>query len=208
MYVMITGLSSLSVTLVAVSMQPALAADRVKIANGTLQSNAAAKDGVRSFKGIPFAQPPVGDLRWREPQPAANWTGVRDGSEFGSRCMQTQVYKDMIFRDKGISEDCLYLNVWTPKNASRGKLGVMLWFYGGGFAAGSSDEFRYDGEELAKKGIIVVECNYRLGIFGFFSHPELTKESAHHASGNYGLLDQLAIWLAGTGGPVLVASRR
>ena len=171
---------------------PKVMAEDVTTANGVVNGTLGEDGTIRIYRGIPFAAPPVGDLRWREPQPAANWTGVRDGSEFASRCMQTRVYSDMVFRDQGISEDCLYLNVWTPKDAGNKKLGVLLWFYGGGFVSGSSDEFRYDGEALAKKGIIVVECNYRLGIFGFFSHPELTKESPHHASGNYGLLDQAA----------------
>ncbi len=171
---------------------PKVVAAEVKTANGAVNGTLGEDGTIRIYRGIPFAAPPVGELRWREPQPAANWKGVRDGSEFGSRCTQARVYADMVFRDKGGSEDCLYLNVWTPKNAGKGKLGVMLWFYGGGFASGSSDEFRYDGEALAKKGIIVVECNYRVGVFGFFSYPELTKESPHHASGNYGLLDQVA----------------
>jgi para-nitrobenzyl esterase len=171
---------------------PKVAAGVVKTANGDVDGTLGEDGTVRIYRGIPFAAPPVGDLRWREPQPPANWTGVRDGSEFASRCTQARVYADMVFRDKGNSEDCLYLNVWTPKNPGKKKLGVMLWFFGGGFTAGSGDEFRYDGEALAKKGIIVVTCNYRLGVFGFFSHPELTKESPNHASGNYGLLDQTA----------------
>ncbi len=171
---------------------PKVPAGAIKTANGMVDGTLGADGTMRIYRGIPYAAPPVGDLRWREPQPTANWTGVRDGSQFAARCMQTQVYADIVFRDKGISEDCLYLNVWTPKDAGKKKLGVMLWFYGGGFAAGASDEPRYDGEALAKKGVIIVECNYRLGVFGFFSHPELTKESAHHASGNYGLIDQSA----------------
>lgn len=171
---------------------PKVMASEVTTVNGVVNGTLGEDGTIRVYRGIPFAAPPVGDLRWREPQRAANWTGVRDGSEFGSRCMQTRVYADMVFRDKGISEDCLYLNVWAPRNTGNGKLGVLLWFFGGGFYAGSGDEFRYDGEALAKKGIIVVACNYRLGIFGFYSHPELTKESPHHASGNYGLMDQVA----------------
>lgn len=171
---------------------PKVPAGEIKTANGTIDGTLGADGTIRIYRGIPYAAPPVGDLRWREPQPAANWTGARDGSQFASRCMQTQVFADIVFRDKGINEDCLYLNVWTPKDAGKKKLGVMLWFYGGGFTAGAGDEPRYDGEVLAKKGVIIVECNYRLGVFGFFSHPELTKESSHHASGNYGLIDQAA----------------
>ena len=106
--------------------------------------------------------------------------------------MQARIYGDMIFRDNGPSEDCLYLNVWTPAAPSPGHLPVMVWIYGGGFTAGSASEPRQDGENLAKKGVVVVSMNYRLGVFGFFSHPELTKESGHNASGNYGLLDQMA----------------
>src|SRR5580704_867095 len=171
---------------------PKVAAGEVTTANGVVNGTLGEDGTIRIYRGIPFAAPPVGDLRWREPQAPASWTGVRDGSEFASRCMQTRVYADMVFRSKDNSEDCLYLNVWTPKNATGKKLGVMLWYFGGGFVSGSSDEFRYDGEALAKKGVVIVTCNYRLGIFGMYAHPELTKESAHHASGNYGLMDQSA----------------
>src|SRR3984885_6658079 len=172
---------------------PALAADRVKTANGILESNSAPTDGVRSFKGIPFAQPPVGDLRWREPQAVKNWTGARNADQFGPRCMQrTSPGADMGFRSNGMSEDCLYLNVWTPAKSSGEKLPVMVYFFGGGFMAGDGSEPRYDGGSLAAKGIVAVTVNYRLGVFGFLAHPELTKESPHHASGNYALLDQNA----------------
>jgi para-nitrobenzyl esterase len=106
--------------------------------------------------------------------------------------MQGAIFKDMVFRDSGPSEDCLYLNVWTPASSAQAHLPVMVWIYGGGFGAGSASEPRQDGENLAKKGVVVVSFNYRLGIFGFFSHPELTKESPHQAAGNYGLLDQVA----------------
>src|SRR5690349_18412021 len=189
-----TGLSLPSVLLIAVStMQPALAADRVKTANGVLQSNAAAKDGVRSFKGIPFGQPPVGDLRWREPQPVKNWSGVRNADEFGPRCMQrTGPGSDYWFRSNGMSEDCLYLNVWTPAKSSNEKLPVLVYIFGGGFQNGDGSEPRYDGENMARKGMVAVTLNYRTNIFGFFVHPELAKESPHHAAGNYGLLDQVA----------------
>jgi para-nitrobenzyl esterase len=160
-------------------------------ADGVVQGALSADGSVRTFKGIPFAAPPVGALRWKAPQPVVKWTGVRKATEFGARCMQTQIYADMIFRDAGANEDCLYLNVWAPEGA-KGKLPVMVWIYGGGYTAGGSSEPRQDGAELAKKGVVVVSMNYRLGIFGFFSHPELTKESPQGASGNYGLLDQLA----------------
>ncbi len=169
----------------------AFAADRVKTVNGMLESTAAPKDGVRSFKGIPFAAAPVGDLRWKEPQPVKNWADVRNADQFGPRCMQRSG-GDYWSRSNGVSEDCLYLNVWTPAKPGSGNLPVLVYFFGGGFTNGDGSEYRYDGESMARKGIVVVTVNYRLGIFGFLSHPELTKESAHHASGNYGMLDQVA----------------
>lgn len=170
----------------------AMAADVVKTDKGVVQGTTSADSKVRIFKGIPYAAPPVGDLRWKEPQPAASWSGVRKAAEFGPRCMQTNVFGDMVFRDKGPSEDCLYLNVWTPAKNAEAHLPVMVWIYGGGFVAGASSEPRQDGENLAKKGVVVVSMNYRLGIFGFFALPELAKESGHNAAGNYGLLDQAA----------------
>ena len=159
---------------------------------GMVEGTTSADGKVQIFKGIPYAAPPVGDLRWREPQPAAAWEGVRRATEFGARCMQARVYNDMVFRDKGPSEDCLHLNVWTPAAKPGAKLPVMVWIYGGGFQAGATSEPRQDGEHLAHKGVVVVSMDYRLGIFGFFSHPWLSAESPHHASGNYGLLDQAA----------------
>ena len=168
-----------------------LAQDRVTVANGMLEGKQEAS-GVRSFKGIPFAQPPIGALRWQPPQPPKNWEGVRKADKFGPRAMQRPIFGDMGFRSDGLSEDCLYLNVWTPSKSSKAKLPVLVYFYGGGFVAGDGSEGRYDGESMAKKGIVTLTVNYRLGVFGFFSHPELTKESPHHASGNYGLLDQHA----------------
>ena len=150
---------------------------------------------IRIFRGIPFAAPPVGDLRWREPQPVVPWSGVRQATEFAPRCMQQPLFSDMMFRSAAPSEDCLYLNVWTPAKldgAPHHKLPVLVYVYGGGFMAGDSSEKRYDGAALARRGIVVVTMNYRLGVFGFFSHPELTANSPHHASGNYGLLDQVA----------------
>lgn len=165
---------------------------RVHTANGVVEGVISADDQVRTFKGIPYAAPPVGPLRWKEPQPAAAWEGVRPASEYGARCMQGAIYSDMIFHDNGPSEDCLYLNLWMPAHPATARLPVMVWIYGGGFAAGSTSEPRQDGGNLSKQGVLVVSMNYRLGIFGFFSHPELSKESGHHASGNYGLLDQVA----------------
>jgi para-nitrobenzyl esterase len=177
----------------AVATHAASAADRVKTANGILESTLAPKDGVRSFKGIPFAQPPVGDLRWREPQPVRNWKGVRNADQFGPRCMQrTAPGADYWFRSNGMSEDCLYLNVWTPAKSDKERLPVLVYVFGGGFQNGDGSEPRYDGENMARKGMVAVTINYRTNIFGFFVHPELAKESPHHAAGNYGLLDQVA----------------
>jgi para-nitrobenzyl esterase len=165
--------------------------DKVQTAGGTLESTTVSKEGVRTFRGIPFAAPPVGDLRWKEPQPVKSWTGVRSADQFGARCMQ-RGGGDYWFRSNGMSEDCLYLNVWTPAKSGTANLPVLVYIFGGGFQNGDGSEYRYDGESMARKGIVVVTVNYRLGIFGFFSHPDLTKESAHHASGNYGMLDQVA----------------
>jgi para-nitrobenzyl esterase len=170
----------------------ATAADRVKIDAGTLEGTVNSDSSIRIFRGVPFAAPPVGNLRWQPPQPVRPWTGVRKADQFGPHCVQGQVFSDIVFRDKEMSEDCLNLTVWAPSKPTAARLPVYVWFYGGGFAAGCEDEPRYDGESFAKKGIVVVNVNYRLGIFGFFSHPELTAESAHKASGNYGLLDQMA----------------
>ena len=163
---------------------------KAKVVEGTLQGAWDERTGVRSFKGVPFAAPPVGDLRWREPRPAKPWRGVRLADRFASRPMQLPLFGDMIFRSPGTSEDCLYLNVWAPPQGKR--LPVLVYFYGGGFQAGAADEPRYDGASMAKRGIVAITVNYRLGPFGFLAHPELTRESPHRASGNYGLLDQAA----------------
>jgi para-nitrobenzyl esterase len=146
---------------------------------------------VQVYKGIPYAAPPVGDLRWSAPQAVAAWEGARKATAFGPRCTQGRIFGDMVFRDE-MGEDCLYLNVWTPAESPSAKLPVMVWIHGGGFAAGSASEPRQDGERMAGKGVVVVGINYRLGVFGFLAHPELTKESPRRASGNYGLLDQVA----------------
>ena len=162
----------------------------VKIANGTLEGTN--ESGIRTFKGIPFAQPPVGQLRWREPQPVKNWQGVRKADKFGPRAMQRAIFGDMNFRSNGMSEDCLYLNVWTPAKSANEHLPVLVYFFGGGFVAGDGSEPRYDGESMARQGIVAITVNQRLSVFGFFAHPELTKESPHRSSGNYGLLDHTA----------------
>ena len=173
------------------SVVPVLAADRVKTTNGTVEGTTE-QSGIRAYRGIPFAAPPVGDLRWRAPQPVKNWEGVRSATQFGPRCVQAALFSDMNFRSNGMSEDCLYLNVWTPAKSGSDRLPVLVYFFGGGFVAGDGSEPRYDGESMARKGIVSLTVNYRLGVFGFMAHPELTKESPHHASGNYALLDQNA----------------
>jgi para-nitrobenzyl esterase len=170
---------------------------QVTISNGTLEGTLNASTGVNSYKGIPYALPPVGDLRWKAPQPPANWSGVLKADHFSHMPMQKRVYDDMIFRADTMSEDCLYLNVWTPTRSATAKLPVLVYFYGGGFLAGDGSEARYNGESMAQKGIVAITINYRLGIFGFFAHPELSAETSYHGSGNYGLMDQSAalVWV-------------
>jgi para-nitrobenzyl esterase len=157
---------------------------------GKVKGTLSADGQVRAFLGIPYATPPTGPLRWKPPQPAASWSGVRSAESFGHRCMQPKLYADMIFRDPGQSEDCLTLNVWTPTQTDNAHLPVMVWIYGGGFTTGGTSEPRQDGEHLARKGVVVVSMNYRLGVFGFFALPTLPSESTKHAAGNYGLMDQ------------------
>lgn len=188
-------LKAVSTIVFAVLAIGGAAAAQVRTDSGAVEGSSSADGKVQIFKGIPYAAPPVGPLRWKEPQPATPWDGTRKATEFGARCMQANIFGDMVFRDNSMSEDCLNLNVWTPKASAGANLPVMVWIYGGGFQAGATSEARQDGENLAHKGVVVVSMNYRLGIFGFFSHPDLTKESPHHASGNYGLLDQAAALL-------------
>ena len=162
------------------------------VENGIIEGNYDTKTGIQTYFGVPFAKPPVGNLRWKAPQPADNWQGVKETKKFGPRPMQKIVFGDMNSRSNGLSEDCLYLNVWTPAKRTTKGLPVLLYYYGGGNAAGDGSEPRYDGESMAKKGIVVVTCNYRLNIFGFLAHPELSAEAPYKASGNYGMLDQAA----------------
>ncbi len=162
------------------------------IENGIIEGNYDTKTGIQTYLGVPFAKPPVGNLRWKAPQPVENWKGVKETKKFSARPMQTVVFGDMNSRSNGVSEDCLYLNVWTPAKRSTKDLPVLVYFFGGGFVAGDASEPRYDGEAMAKKGIVAVTVNYRLNIFGFFAHPELSAEAPYKASGNYGLLDQAA----------------
>jgi len=164
----------------------------VKIDTGRIHGKKSDDGQVRVFLGVPYAAPPVGSARWKPPQPTFRWNGVRETTSFGSRCLQPDIFHDMQFRDPEGSEDCLTLNVWTGAKDKHSKLPVMVWIYGGGFVAGATSEPRQDGEHLAHKGVIVVSMNYRLGLFGFFVHPELAAESLQHAAGNYGLMDQTA----------------
>ena len=168
----------------------------LKLDSGEIGGGVESAPGIRAFKGIPFAAPPVGALRWTAPQPVAKWSGVRDASKFGDVCIQPPGQGRLnIANMEGsppTSEDCLYLNVWTGAASANEKRPVMIWWFGGAFTEGGGSVPLYDGTALAKKGVIVVTMNYRLGAFGFFTHPALTAESPHKASGNYGLMDMLA----------------
>ena len=148
--------------------------------------------GVKKFLGVPFAQAPVGELRWKAPQPVLPWEGVREAKQFGDDPMQPNIFGDMNFRGSGRSEDCLYLNIWTTAKTTADALPVLIYFNGGGLMAGSGSEPRYDGSSIAKEGVIGVTANYREGIFGFFAHPDLTAASDYKGSGNFGFLDQVA----------------
>jgi para-nitrobenzyl esterase len=148
-------------------------------------------NGIVSFKGIPFAAPPIGALRWKAPQPVKPWTGVRQASSFGTSCMQDAAIAKVFNAPEGVSEDCLYLNVWTPAKSAGESLPVMVWIYGGGFALGQTSVPLYDGTKLAEKGVVIVSVAYRVGAFGFLAHADLSRESGK-GSGNYGLQDQIA----------------
>jgi para-nitrobenzyl esterase len=173
---------------------PVSAAPQVKVAQGRLQGiELSAPTPVNAFLGIPYAAPPVGALRWRPPQPAVRWQGVRMADRFAARCMQQPLFADMMFRSPASSEDCLALNVWTPAGRKSGSgLPVLFYIHGGGAIAGDGSERRYDGASMARQNMVVVTINYRLGVFGFLATSDLAAEASDHAAGNYGLLDQAA----------------
>ena len=174
---------------VAVGAGSALA--QVKTTAGMLEGTAADDGRLRVFKGVPYAAPPVGPLRWKAPQPVAAWTGTRKADSFGAQCHQPPIFGDIVF-DRPASEDCLYLNLWTPAKEATAGLPVMVWIHGGGYQAGASHEPRHDGVRLANNGVVLVTINYRLGVFGFFAHPALSSDDPRGTSGNYGLLDMIA----------------
>jgi para-nitrobenzyl esterase len=168
------------------------AAAPLRLETGEIADPAPDAFGLRVFKGIPYAAPPVGELRWKPPQPVQAWDGVRSVAEWGPRCMQSNRLGDIDPLNKRMDEDCLYLNVWTPAKSGSVGLPVMVWIHGGSNLNGAGSQPEYDGGHLASKGVVVVTINYRLDVFGFLAHPELTKESGTGSSGNYGLLDQIA----------------
>jgi para-nitrobenzyl esterase len=174
--------------MVVAAMTMTAASAAVKVEQGLLEGKA--EDGLTVYRGIPFAAPPVGDLRWRAPQPAAAWKGVRQATSFAPQCVQGGFGPPDA--KTPMSEDCLYLNVWTPAKAATDKVPVLVWIYGGGFNAGGTSIPGYSGEVLAKKGVVLISIAYRVGNLGFLAHPELTAESPQHVSGNYGLLDMIA----------------
>jgi len=187
------GLAAAALLMVTASTVSAADAPAVKIDSGRLSGTLAA--GVAAFKGIPFAAPPVGALRWRPPQPVAAWSGVRSAASYGSDCMQLPFPGDAAPLGVPPAEDCLYLNVWTPAGVVAkpdAKRPVMVWIYGGGFVNGGSSPAVYDGSAFARDGVVLVSFNYRLGRFGFFAHPALSAEAAGGMEGNYGYMDQIA----------------
>ncbi len=179
-------------TLLALSATAATDPLTVKTALGKVHGKAIHDGKVSAWLGLPYAAPPVGDLRWRGPQPDAKWSGTRDAANYGSHCAQNHVFDDMVFQDNGPSEDCLYLNVYAPAGSGKdAKLPVMFWIHGGGYSGGGSNEPRHNGDFLPLKGIVLVTINYRLGVFGFLATEDLAKE-ASGAAGNYGLWDMIA----------------
>ena len=183
------GRACLAVAACVLSLTAAAEILTAKVTGGRVQGVAASN--VAAFKGIPFAVPPVGELRWQKPQPVAAWQGVRAADAFGPSCIQDPAMLTFAQAPPGVSEDCLYLNVWTPAQSARERLPVMVWIYGGGFAIGTTGSALYDGTRLAEKRVVLVSVAYRVGAFGFLAHPELSRESGK-GSGNYGLQDMIA----------------
>jgi para-nitrobenzyl esterase len=178
----------------AIGLATAARADSltVKTALGKVHGKTINDGKVKAFMGLPYAAPPVGELRWKAPEPAAKWKGERDATKYGNHCAQGHVFDDMIFQDGGDSEDCLYLNVYAPADAKdKSKLPVMFWIHGGGYSGGASSEPRHNGDFLPTKGVVLVTINYRLGVFGFLATADLAKE-ANGVAGNYGMLDMVA----------------
>jgi len=164
----------------------------VKTEQGKVHGKLINNSKVRAFLGLPYAAPPIGQLRWKAPEPPAKWRGVREATQYGARCMQGNEFDDMVFQDSGPSEDCLYLNVFTPADATpESKLPVMFWIHGGGYRGGSASEPRHDGDFLPTKGVVLVTINYRLGVFGFITLPGLAEETGG-STGNYGLMDMVS----------------
>ena len=186
--------SALSVLGILISFSSFALADplTIKTPQGRVRGKLINQGKVRAFLGIPYAAPPVGDLRWKAPEPVARWKGTRDATQYGARCMQGLAFEDMVFQDAGESEDCLFLNVFTPADAkAESRLPVMFWIHGGGYRGGSGSEPRHNGDFLPTKGVVLVTINYRLGAFGFLTLPELAREG-NGATGNYGLMDMIA----------------
>jgi para-nitrobenzyl esterase len=185
-----------AIHLLSTTAQPAATSGRpspsVRTESGLVTGVTTSDGAVRSYKGIPYAAPPVAALRWKPPQPASSWPGSKAATEFAAACPQAERTGLFGERIPKTNEDCLYLNVWAPVMGGGRRAPVLVWIHGGGFTQGSASIGVYDGEALARRGLVVVTVNYRLGPFGFLAHPQLTKESGHDASGNYGLLDQLA----------------
>jgi para-nitrobenzyl esterase len=186
----ITWLRRALVPALGIGLAATLAAAPVKTDSGLVSG--AVKDGVASWKGIPFAAPPVGELRWRAPRPAPAWSGVKEATAYAHDCMQLPFPSDAAPLGTPPDEDCLYLNVWAPEPPAASQLPVMVWIHGGGFVNGGSSPAVYDGSAFARRGVVFVSFNYRLGRFGFFAHPALSKESPGAPVGNYGYLDQIA----------------
>jgi para-nitrobenzyl esterase len=182
----------IAILMIAVSWAAHADPFEVKTAQGKVHGKLINDGKVLAFLGIPYAASPVGDLRWKAPQPPAKWRGVRDATKYGAHCMQGQVFEDMVFQDAGENEDCLYLNVFAPAGVkAKSKLPVMFWIHGGGYRGGSASEPRHNGDFLPTKGVVLVTINYRLGVFGFLATADLAQEAGGSA-GNYGLMDMIA----------------